>query len=142
MNPDNFTAEAEQQDGIAGARALNREAFIVNARKPDEIAGALAEALRLKADSYVTASDPLILDRRGEIVASGQAHGLPGIGFVRQFATAARCSATARDYLDVPPGRPLRRRDPEGREACGPSGDAADGLRAAGDPQDGRRPRP
>ena len=88
MNPDNFTADGEQQEGLAGARALNREAVVVNARKPDEIAGALAEALRLKADSYVTASDPLILDRRGEIVAFGQAHGLPGVGFVRQFATA------------------------------------------------------
>jgi putative ABC transport system substrate-binding protein len=87
MNPDNFTAKAEQEQGIAGARALNREAFIVNARKPDEIAAAMAEALRLKADSYITASDPLILDRRGEIVAFGQAHGLPGVGFVRQFAT-------------------------------------------------------
>jgi putative ABC transport system substrate-binding protein len=87
MNPDNFTAKAEQEQGIAGVRALNREAFIVNARKPDEIAAAMAEALRLKADSYITASDPLILDRRGEIVAFGQAHGLPGVGFVRQFAT-------------------------------------------------------
>lgn len=87
MNPDNFTAKAEQDEGIAGARALNREAFVVNARKPDEIGAALAEALRLKADSYVTASDPLILDRRGDIVAFGQAHGLPGVGFVRQFAT-------------------------------------------------------
>lgn len=87
MNPDNYTAKAEQEEGLAGARALGREAVVVNARKPDEIAGALAEALRLKADSYVTASDPLILDRRGEIVAFGQAHGLPGVGFVRQFAT-------------------------------------------------------
>lgn len=88
MNPDNFTAKAEQDEGLAGARALHREAFVVNARKPDEIGTALAEALRLKADSYVTASDPLILDRRGEIVAFGQAHGLPGVGFVRQFATS------------------------------------------------------
>jgi putative ABC transport system substrate-binding protein len=88
MNPDNFTAMAEQQEGLAGARALNRDAFVVNARKPDEIAGALEEALRLKADSYVTASDPLILDRRGEIISFGQTHGLPGIGFVRQFATS------------------------------------------------------
>jgi putative ABC transport system substrate-binding protein len=88
MNPDNFTAMAEEQDGFAAARVLRREVVIVNARKPDELAGALAEALRLKADGYVTASDPLILDRRGEIVAFGQAHGLPGIGFVRQFAAA------------------------------------------------------
>ena len=88
MNPDNFTAMAEQQEGLAGARTLNREAVVVNARKPDEIVPALQEALRAKADSYLTASDPLILDRRAEIVAFGQAHGLPGIGFVRQFATA------------------------------------------------------
>ena len=88
MNPDNLTAAAEQKDGIAGARTLNRELFIVNARRPDEIAGALAEALRLKADSYLSATDPLILDRRGEIVAWGQAHRLPGMGFVRQFATS------------------------------------------------------
>ena len=87
MNPDNFTARAEQQDCLAGAQALNRELVVVNARKPDEIAGALAEAQRLRADSYITATDPLILDRRGEIVAWGQARALPGIGFVRQFAT-------------------------------------------------------
>ena len=87
MNPDNFTALAEQEEGLAAARALNREAVVVNARSPGEIAGALAEALRRKADAYVTASDPLILDRRGEIVAFGQTHGLAGVGFVRQFAT-------------------------------------------------------
>jgi len=88
MNPDNFTAAAEQEQGLAAVRTLNREAVVVNISKPDEVAGALAEALRLKADSYATASDPLILDRRGEIVAFGQTHGLPGIGFVRQFASA------------------------------------------------------
>jgi putative ABC transport system substrate-binding protein len=88
MNPDNFTAAAERQDAIAGARTLGREVVVVNARRPDEVAGALAEALRLKADSYLTATDPLILDRRGEIVAFGQAHALPGVGFVRQFAAA------------------------------------------------------
>jgi putative ABC transport system substrate-binding protein len=88
MNPDNFTAAAEQREGLAAARALSREAVVVNARRPHELDGALAEALRLKADSYVAATDPLILDRRGEIIAFGQAHGLPGIGFVRQFATA------------------------------------------------------
>jgi len=88
MNPDNFTAAAEQQDAVAGARALGREVVPVNVRKPEELATALDEALRQKVDSYLTASDPLILDRRGEIVAFGQARGLPGIGFVRQFAVA------------------------------------------------------
>jgi len=88
MNPDNFTAAAEQQDAVAGARALGREVVPVNVRKPEELATALDEALRQKVDSYLTASDPLILDRRGAIVAFGQGRGLPGIGFVRQFAVA------------------------------------------------------
>jgi putative ABC transport system substrate-binding protein len=88
MNPDNFTAAAEQEDGIAGAKTLGREAVVVNARNPAEIEGALADVLRLSADSLVTASDPLILDRRGPILDFAQAHGLPVVGFVRQFAMA------------------------------------------------------
>jgi putative ABC transport system substrate-binding protein len=87
MNPDNFTAEAEQKDAQEGARSLGREAIVVNARKPADIGLALAEALRLEADSFVTASDPLILDRRGPIVDFAEAHRLPVVGFVKQFAT-------------------------------------------------------
>ncbi len=87
-NPDNVVALDERQEAIAGARALGREAIVVSARKPAEIAGALEEALRLKADSFATASDPLVLDRRAEIVGFANAHGLPVIGFVRQFASA------------------------------------------------------
>lgn len=86
MNPNNLTAPAEQQVAQDTARALGREAFIVNARNPSEINAALAEVLRLEGDSYVTASDPLILDRRGVILAFAQQHALPGVGFVRQFA--------------------------------------------------------
>jgi putative ABC transport system substrate-binding protein len=86
MNPDNLTAQAEQQQGLEAAAILGREAFIVNARSPSAIAGALAEVLRLRCDAYITASDPLILDRRGEIIGFGQAYGLAGVGFVRQFS--------------------------------------------------------
>ncbi len=87
MNPDNFTAAAEQQDAENGARSLGCEAIIVNARKPGDIDPALAEALRREANSLVTASDPLILDRRGPILAFAEAHRLPVVGFVKQFAT-------------------------------------------------------
>ncbi|HVL73577.1 MAG TPA: ABC transporter substrate-binding protein [Beijerinckiaceae bacterium] len=86
MNPDNFTAEAEQQQGLEGARALGREAFVVEARHPHEMDAAFSEIRRRAGDSYITASDPLILDRRAEIVRFGQENGLAGIGFVRQFA--------------------------------------------------------
>jgi ABC-type uncharacterized transport system substrate-binding protein len=86
MNPDNLTAPAEQQVAQDAARALGREAFIVNARNPGEINAALAEVLRLGGDAYVTASDPVILDQRGVILAFAQQHSMPGVGFVRQFA--------------------------------------------------------
>jgi putative ABC transport system substrate-binding protein len=86
MNPNNFAAEAEQRDAREGAKALGREAVIVNARNPGEIEPALAEALRLGADSFITATDPLILDQRGPILAFAMARGMPVAGFVRQFA--------------------------------------------------------
>jgi putative ABC transport system substrate-binding protein len=88
MNPDNLTAAAEQQEAQDGAKALGREAFVLNMRNPGEIDGALEEFVRRGGDAYITASDPLILDRRAQIVAFGQRHGLPGIGFVKQFALA------------------------------------------------------
>lgn len=88
MNPDNFSAEAEQNEARDTAKALGRDAFVVNARNPGEIEGALAEVIRLEGDSFLTASDPLILDRRGQILRFAQQHALPGIGFVRQYAVA------------------------------------------------------
>jgi putative tryptophan/tyrosine transport system substrate-binding protein len=88
MNPDNLTAAAEQQEAQEGARALGREAFVLNMRNPGELDGAFAEFIGRGGDAYITASDPLILDRRAQIVAFGQQHGLPGIGFVKQFALA------------------------------------------------------
>lgn len=87
MNPDNYTSVAEQEQGDEGAKALGRDSLVVNARNPGEIEAALTEALRLKADALVTASDPLILDRRGQIIAFAQEHRLSVAGFVRQFAT-------------------------------------------------------
>ena len=59
MNPDNFTAAAAEQEGFAGARVLNAKPSWSTRESRDEIAGALAEALRLKADSYVTAQRPV-----------------------------------------------------------------------------------
>ncbi|MHB2170171.1 ABC transporter substrate-binding protein [Alsobacter sp. R-9] len=86
MNPDNFTAEAEQKEAIEFAAATGREAVAINARNPAELDAVLEQAGRLRIDSYLTASDPLILDRRGRIIAFGQENRLPGIGFVRQFS--------------------------------------------------------
>jgi len=87
MNPDNFTAAEEQAQAIDLARSVGREAIVFNARNPSELDQALNQAAAAQVDSYFTASDPLILDRRASIIAFGKRHRLPGIGFVRQFST-------------------------------------------------------
>ena len=88
MNPDNLTAEAERQSAEDGARTLGRETFVLNMRTPKEIGDAFVELVRRKGDSIITASDPLLLDRRAQIVGFARQHSLFSIGFVRQFATA------------------------------------------------------
>lgn len=86
MNSDNFNAADEQAQAIEFARSHGREALVFDARNPAELEIALEKAAEAGVDSYFTASDPLILDRRARIIAFGQQYGLPGIGFVRQFS--------------------------------------------------------
>jgi putative ABC transport system substrate-binding protein len=42
--------------------------------------------LNVKADAFITATDPILLDRREQIVSFAQRHKLPAMYFVRQFA--------------------------------------------------------
>jgi putative ABC transport system substrate-binding protein len=42
--------------------------------------------LNVKADAIITGTDPIILDRREQIVAFASRHKLPTMGFVHQFA--------------------------------------------------------
>jgi len=44
--------------------------------------------LSAKADAIITSTDPIILDRREQIVAFAFQHKLPLVGFVLQFAAA------------------------------------------------------
>lgn len=85
-NPDNFTAAGEQKQAIEFVAGTGREVVSIQARNPAGLESALDQAGRLGIDSYLTASDPLILDQRGRIIAFGQQNRIPGIGFVRQFS--------------------------------------------------------
>ena len=40
-----------------------------------------------RADGFITATDPILLDRRERIVSLAQKHFLPAVYYVRQFAT-------------------------------------------------------
>src|SRR3989442_1327402 len=88
MNPSNPNAATEQADAQDSARKLGLETVILNASNAREIDTAFENLLRAKADAFFIATDPILLDRREQIVSFAERHALPAVGFVRQFAVA------------------------------------------------------
>ncbi len=86
MNPSNPNARAEQEDAESGARKLGLETIVLNAKNAAEIDAAFEELLRAKADAFITATDPILLDRREQIVSFAAKQKMPAVYFVRQFA--------------------------------------------------------
>ncbi|MBX9846987.1 MAG: ABC transporter substrate-binding protein [Xanthobacteraceae bacterium] len=88
MNPTNPNVKIEEADAAAGAQKLGVETVTFNAKSPPEIDAAFEQLLNAKADAIITGTDPIILDRREQIVALAGRHKLPVMGFVHQFSTA------------------------------------------------------
>jgi putative ABC transport system substrate-binding protein len=86
INPSNPNASAEQEDAESGARKLGLETIVVNAKNAAEIDAAFEDLLRAKADAFITATDPILLDRREQIVTFAAKQKMPAVYFVRQFA--------------------------------------------------------
>jgi putative ABC transport system substrate-binding protein len=87
MNPANLNVKIEIADAEAGAKKLGLETVVLSASNAREMDAAFEEFMRVKADSLITATDPITLDRREQIVSFANRHKLPGVYFVRQFAT-------------------------------------------------------
>jgi ABC-type uncharacterized transport system substrate-binding protein len=87
MNPSNPNAATEQADAEAGARTLGRDTVVLNARNAREIDAAFEELLQARAEAFITATDPILLDRREQIISLAERHALPAVYFTRQFAT-------------------------------------------------------
>jgi len=85
MNPNNPNADGEQADAEAGARKLGLESIVLNARDEREIDAAFEELVRAKANAFITATDPILLDRREQIVSFAARQAMPAVYFVRQF---------------------------------------------------------
>jgi ABC-type uncharacterized transport system substrate-binding protein len=83
MNPTNPNVDIERMDAEAGASKLGLETVTLNARNASEIDTAFERLLDAKADGIITATDPIPLDRREQIVAFANRHKLPIVGFVR-----------------------------------------------------------
>jgi putative tryptophan/tyrosine transport system substrate-binding protein len=88
MNPDNANAATEQADAQAGAAQLGQVAIVFNARNSAEIDAAFAELLSAKCDAIITASDPVMLDRREQIAVLAERNALPAVSFTRPFTAA------------------------------------------------------
>jgi putative ABC transport system substrate-binding protein len=86
MNPTNLNADVERMDAEVGARRLGLETLALNARNAGEIDTAFQQFLDARADGIITATDPIVLDRREQIVSFANRHKLPAVCFVRQFA--------------------------------------------------------
>ena len=59
-----------------------------NARGATEIDTAFAELVRAKVDALISATDPVLLDRREQIAALAVRNALPAISFTRPLAVA------------------------------------------------------
>jgi putative ABC transport system substrate-binding protein len=88
MNPSNPSAAPEQADAQDGARKLGLETVVLNAGNAREIDAAFERLLQAKADAFFIATDPILLDRRAQIVSFAERHALPAVYFVRQFVAA------------------------------------------------------
>jgi ABC-type uncharacterized transport system substrate-binding protein len=86
VNPANANAKFEQADAEAGAKRLGLETVTLLATNAQEINAALEQLLSAKADAFITATDPMLLDQRERIVSFAHRYKLPAVGYVRQFA--------------------------------------------------------
>jgi putative ABC transport system substrate-binding protein len=88
MNPTNPNVKIEEADAEAGAKKLGMETITVNARNAREMEVAFEELLSAKAQALITGTDPILLDRREQIVLFALRHRVLAMGFVQQIAAA------------------------------------------------------
>jgi putative ABC transport system substrate-binding protein len=88
MNPTNPNFKIEEADAEAGAKKLGVETITLTARNASEMETALQQLLSAKAQALITASDPILLDRREQIASFALRHKVLAMGFVQQIALA------------------------------------------------------
>src|SRR4029077_1841841 len=88
MNPTNPNFKIEEADAEGGAKKLSLETVTLNARNESEMETALEQLLSAKAQALITATDPILLDRREQIASFALRPKLLAMGFVQQIALA------------------------------------------------------
>jgi len=88
MNPTNPNVKVEEADAEAGAKKLGLETITLNARNASELDAAFEQLLSAKVQGLITATDPILLDRREQIASFALSHKVLAMGFVQQIAVA------------------------------------------------------
>lgn len=88
MNPTNPNVKIEEADAVAGATKLGLETITINARNAIEMETAFEQLLNARAQALITGTDPILLDRREQIVSFALRHKILAMGFVQQIAAA------------------------------------------------------
>lgn len=88
MNPNNPNVRAEQTDAEAGAATLGVDVVVIEARNNAEIDAAFEQMAKASIHALITGTDPILLDRREQIVSLALRNKIAAMCFVRQFALA------------------------------------------------------
>ena len=109
------------------ARAKGVQLHILKAGTESEIDAAFATLVQLHAGALVVGADPFFDSRREQLVALAARHAVPAIYDWREFAAAGGLISYGPSLTGcLSPGRHLRRKDPQGRQAGRSAGPAAD----------------
>ena len=143
VNPNNPGTERMIRDVQDAARAKGVQLDILKAGTESEIDAAFASLVQLHAGALVVGADPFFISRREQLVALASRHAVPAIYQWREFAAAGGLISYGPSLTDcLSPGRHLRRKDPQGRQAGRSAGPAADQIRAGHQSQDRQGARP
>jgi putative tryptophan/tyrosine transport system substrate-binding protein len=87
-NPLSPEAAPEIRDVQATPQAIGLQLKMFNASTPSELNAAFAAIAAQRLDALLVGSDPFLLDRRQELVASAARLGIPVLGFLQSIRSA------------------------------------------------------
>jgi putative ABC transport system substrate-binding protein len=88
VNPTNPVNDPEMRSAQDAAHALGMQAHVLRASTPSEIDAAFRTILELRTGALVVSGDPILTNRRDQIVALAAGHAVPAIYLWREFAAA------------------------------------------------------
>jgi putative tryptophan/tyrosine transport system substrate-binding protein len=88
VNPTNPVNDPETRSAQDAARTLGMQVRVLRASTPIEIDAAFGALVELRAGLLVVSGDPVLTDRRDQIVALAAGHAVPAIYLWREFAAA------------------------------------------------------